>query len=89
MSTSTVMPSTRLGNMLGSAMRAAAWTFDYAIPLGCVSAYRLIPDHVRGQMFGGPSASMNAVRTMRGLGGGGWSAIRAAASNHPDRPPLP
>jgi hypothetical protein len=81
--------STRLGNALGGAMRGAAFVFDYALPLVAVSAYRLIPDARRGQLFGGPSASLDVVRTVRQAGGGGWAAIRAAASNHPPRPPLP
>ena len=82
-------PSTRLGDMLGAAMRAAAWTFDYALPLAAVSAYRLIPDDTRGRVFGGPSASLAAVGEIRAAGGAGWQVIRAAASNHPPRPTLP
>ncbi len=81
--------STRLGNMLGSAMRVAAWTFDYALPLGAMSAYRLISDERRGRMFGGPSASLAAVSSLRRQGGGGWEITRIAASNHPPRPTLP
>lgn len=82
-------PSTRLGNALGTAMRAAAFAFDYALPLAAVSAYRLIPDERRRRLFGGPSASLTAVAMIRRARGGGWQAIRAAASNHPDRPQLP
>jgi hypothetical protein len=82
-------PSTRAGDALGSAMRGAAWVFDYALPLAAVSAYRLIPDERRGKMFGGPSASLAAVAQLRRAGGGGWQIIRIAASNHPDRPRLP
>lgn len=81
--------STRLGNILGSAMLAAAWTFDYALPLTAITAYRLIPDQTRGRLFGGPSASQASVAALRTAGGGGWAIIRAAASNHPPRPPLP
>ena len=82
-------PSTRAGNALGSAMRSAAWLFDYALPLAAVTAYRLIPDRRRGALFGGPSASLAAIGHLRAAGSGGWQVIRAAASNHPPRPPLP
>ena len=82
-------PSTRLGNSLGTAMRAAAWTFDYALPLAAVTAYRLIPDDTRGRMFGGPSVSLAIVGEIREEGGAGWQIIRLAASNHPPRPTLP
>ena len=82
-------PSTRLGNTLGTAMRAAALAFDYALPLAAVTAYRLIPDAVRGRAFGGPSASLAAVAALHRARGGGWEIIRAAASNHPDRPHMP
>lgn len=81
--------STRLGNVLGSAMRAAAFTFDYALPLAAISAYRLIPDQSRGRLFGGPSASLASVAALRVARGGGWAIIKAAASNHPPRPELP
>lgn len=81
--------STRLGDALGSAMRAAAWSFDYALPLAAISAYRLIPDQARGRLFGGPSASLASVAALRLARGGGWAIIRAAASNHPPRPSLP
>jgi hypothetical protein len=81
-----VKESTRAGNALGSMMRAAAFTLDYALPLAAVSAYRLIPASTRGRLFGGPSASLAAVAEIRVLGGAGWQVIRAAASNHPDRP---
>ena len=82
-------PSTPAGNALGSAMRAAARVFDYALPLAAITAYRLIPDRRRGQLCGGPSASLAAVARLRAAGGGGWEIIRAAASNHPPRPTLP
>ena len=81
--------STRLGNALGTVMRTAAFTFDYALPLAAISAYRLIPDDRRGRLFGGPSASLAAVASLRRQGGGGWEIIRIAASNHPPRPHLP
>lgn len=81
--------STALGNALGNAMRAAAYVFDYALPLSAITTYRLIPDSVRGSLFGGPSASLAAVSALRQAGGSGWVIIRAAASNHPKRPPLP
>ena len=82
-------PSTRAGNALGTAMRAAAHTFDYVLPLAAISAYRLVPDRTRGVMFGGPSASLDTVRALRQAKGGGWALIRLAASNHPTRPKLP
>lgn len=78
--------STRLGNALGAAMRGSAWALDCALPLAAVSAYRLIPDGARSRMFGGPSASLATVAAIRRAHGGGWQAIRAAASNHPPRP---
>lgn len=81
--------STTLGNALGGAMRTAAYVFDYALPLTAITAYRLIPAGARGRLFGGPSASLSAVSMLRQAGGGGWVIIRAAASNHPKRPPLP
>lgn len=81
--------STRLGDALGGAMRASAYLFDYAVPLIAITTYRLIPDRTRGSMFGGPSASLATVGKLRIAGGGGWSLIRMAASNHPDRPHLP
>lgn len=81
--------STRTGNALGSAMRSAAYIFDYMLPLTAVSAYRLIPDARRQQLFGGPSASLGTIRALRAARGGGWQLIRLAASNHPPRPPLP
>ena len=79
-------PSTRLGNALGTAMRATAFAFDYALPLAAISAYRLIPDERRHRLFGGPSASLAVVAALRSSRGGGWGLIRAAASNHPPRP---
>ena len=81
--------STRIGNVMGDTMRASAYLFDYAMPLMAVTIYRLIPDHTRGTLFGGPSASLNAIQQMREQVGGGWAIIKIAASNHPDRPPLP
>ena len=81
--------STALGNVLGTAMRTSAYLFDYALPLIAVTTYRLIPDGTRGDLFGGPSASLAVVGKLRLAGGGGWSLIRAAASNHPKRPKLP
>lgn len=81
--------STRLGHLMCGAMKAAAFTFDYALPLAAISAYRLIPDGTRGRMFGGPSASFSAVRALRAAGGGGWQIISLAARDnggyHPDR----
>jgi hypothetical protein len=62
---------------------------DYALPLAAISAYRLIPDGVRGRAFGGPSASLSAVSVLRSARGGGWQVIKLAASNHPPRPQLP
>jgi hypothetical protein len=83
-------PSTRLGNLLGACMRASAYLLDYALPIGAVSAYRLIPDGSRGALFGGPSASLEAVRAIRAMRGNGWAVIRQiAVSNHPERPTLP
>jgi hypothetical protein len=83
-------PSTRLGNALGTAMRTAAFTFDYLLPLTAMSAYRLIPDARRGQAFGCPPASLGAVKALRLRRGGGWEIIRdIAVANHPPRPQLP
>lgn len=83
----TSKPSTRLGNAMGAAMRGAAWTFDYALPLAAIGAYQLIPGSTRGAMFGGPSASTAAMRGILNQGSGGWEIIRGiAVSNHPDRP---
>ena len=83
------LPSTRIGNLMGTAMRSAAYAFDYALPLTAITAYRLIPDSLRGYLFGGVSASLSAVGMLRTQGGGGWQIIQMAASNHPPRPPLP
>ena len=74
---------------MGTAMRGAAVLFDYALPLAAISAYRLIPDKQRGDLFGGPSASLAAIAQLRAAGSGGWEIIRIAASNHPPRPHLP
>jgi hypothetical protein len=83
------MTSTRFGNMFGAAMRAAAFTFDYALPLVAITSYRLIPDSTRGKLFGGPSASLGAILDLHTAKGGGWQIIKMAASNHPPRPHLP
>jgi hypothetical protein len=80
-----VRQSTKLGNILGTAMRGSAHALDYMLPLAAISAYRLIPDQVRGRLFGGPSTSLFAVRMIR-EGQPGWYVIRMAASNHPPRP---
>ena len=82
-------PSTKLGNGLGHLSRVIVWVADYAIPLAVVSAYRLIPDHTRGKLFGGPSTSLSAVSAMRQTGGAGWQIIHTAMSNHPPHPHLP
>ena len=81
--------STKAGNVLGSLMIRAAWTFDYALPIAAISAYRLIPDRARGSLFGGPSASRDTLNAIRAAGGNGWEFIKIAASNHPPRPALP
>lgn len=82
-------PSTRAGDAMAGAMTAAAYVMDYALPLALISAYRLIPGGTRGRVFGGPSASLNAVRALRAAGSGGWQVIRIAAKDnggyHPDR----
>jgi len=75
---------------MGRAMRAAAWIFDYALPLAAIGTYQLIPDKARGKAFGGPSASVSAMRAILYQGSGGWEIIRQiAVSNHPDRPSMP
>jgi hypothetical protein len=71
-------------------MRAAAWSFDFALPLMAIKLYQLIPSSTRGRLFGGPSASVDAARQIKLQGGGAWQLIRSIAiSNHPDRPSMP
>jgi hypothetical protein len=83
-------PSTPLGDRLGTAMRGAALVMDCALPIAAISLYRLIPGDARGALFGGPSASGAALRTIRAQRGGGWQVIsQIAVSNHAPRPPLP
>lgn len=84
-----VAPSTRMGNVLGRAMLRAARLFDYSIPLAIIWAYSEIPPGRRHLWFGGPSTSAATARKIRAQGGGGWEAIRIAASNHPPHPELP
>lgn len=66
----------------------------FAIPLTIVTAYRLVPNRVRGMHYWpgskGPSTSHLAVSAMyRGVNG--WTAIREAiyANGDSTRPPLP
>lgn len=79
--------STRAGNGLGHIARATVFVMDYLLPLTAMRAYRLIP--ARGALFGGPSASLAAMTSLKQQRHGGWELIRIAASNHPDRPSLP
>jgi hypothetical protein len=76
--------STRLGNTLGHAARAVVIVMDYALPLAVIGTYRMIPADARGRLFGGPSASLTAMRLLRAQRGGGWEIIRIAMTNHPD-----
>lgn len=82
-------PSTELGDIIGYSVRGMASLFDYIIPVTGLAAYRLIPDNVRGNAFGGPSTSQMTMFTLLQTKGNGWSILRNGVSNHPDRPSLP
>lgn len=81
--------STKLGNGLGRTARGTVFLMDYLLPLAVIGAYRLMPAKTRGNLFGGPSASLSAMTTLRLQRHGGWDIIRIAMSNHPERPKLP
>lgn len=79
-------PSTRIGDVIGHAVRGLAFTFDYALPLAGLAAYRCVPATARGRLTGGPSSSTAAMRALLSARSGGWAILRAGVSNHPDRP---
>lgn len=81
-----MQPSTKLGNGLGHSARTTVYLMDYVLPLTVIKAYRMIPARLRGKLFGGPSMSFAALQTLKLQRHSGWTIIRLAMSNHPDRP---